>query len=52
LAGLKVEKKAAWSDRQSAYLAAAKNFLAKLKPEFAELSITFVKAIRHEPKLM
>jgi hypothetical protein len=52
LAGLKVEKKDAWSDRQSAYLAAAKAFLAKLKPEFSDLSINFVKAIRHEPKLM
>jgi hypothetical protein len=52
LAGLKVEKQAAWSDRQTAYLAAAKSFLAKLKPEYSDLPINFVKAIRHEPKLM
>ncbi len=52
LAGLKVEKLSAWSDRQSAYLSAAKDFLAKLKPEFANFAVKYVKAIRHEPKLM
>jgi hypothetical protein len=52
LAGLKVEKLAAWTERQSAYLSATKAFLTKLKPEFATLPISYVKAIRHEPKLM
>jgi hypothetical protein len=52
LAGLKVEKLSAWTERQSAYLAATKAFLAKLKPDFADLPIAYVKAIRHEPKLM
>jgi hypothetical protein len=52
LAGLKVEKLSAWTERQSAYLAATKAFLTKLKPEFATLPISYIKAIRHEPKLM
>jgi hypothetical protein len=52
LAGLKVKKLASWTERQSAYLAATKAFLTKLKPEFANLPISYVKAIRHEPKLM
>jgi hypothetical protein len=52
LAGLKVEKLSSWTERQSAYLAATKAFLTKLKPEFATLPISYVKAIRHEPKLM
>ncbi len=52
LAGLKVDKLSSWTERQSAYLAATKAFLTKLKPEFATLPISYVKAIRHEPKLM
>jgi hypothetical protein len=52
LAGLKVGKLAAWTERQEAYLKAAKAFLTKLKPEFADLPVLFVKAIRYEPKLL
>ncbi len=52
LAGLKVGKLAAWTERQTAYLAAVKAFLTKLKPEFANLPVMYVKAIRHEPKLL
>jgi hypothetical protein len=33
-------------------LAAVKAFLAKLKPDFAKLPVTFVKAIRYDPKLL
>ncbi len=52
LAGLKVAKLSAWTERQAAYLSATKAFLSKLKPEFSDLPISYVKAIRHEPKLM
>jgi hypothetical protein len=52
LAGLKIAKLASWEERQKAYLAAAKTFLAKLKLEFANLPVSFVKAIRYEPKLL
>jgi hypothetical protein len=52
LAGLKVEKLSSWTERQAAYLSATKAFLAKLKPDFTDLPIAYVKAIRHEPKLM
>jgi hypothetical protein len=44
LAGLKVEKVADWTARQSAYLAAAKEFLVKLKPDFStEIDVKFVR---------
>ncbi len=52
LAGLKVDKKSSWTKRQSAYLSAVKAFLTKIKPDFAELPVVFVKAIRFEPKLL
>ncbi len=52
LAGLKVSKLAAWTERQAAYLAAVKAFLTKLKPEFSNLPVMYVKALRHEPKLL
>jgi hypothetical protein len=52
LAGLRVKKLPDWTARQQAYLAAVKEFLTKLKPEFASLPILYVKAIRHEPKLL
>jgi hypothetical protein len=52
LAGLKVDKLSSWTERQAAYLSATKTFLAKLKPEFTDMPISYVKAIRHEPKLM
>jgi hypothetical protein len=47
-----VDKLSSWTDRQAAYLSATKTFLAKLKPEFTDMPISYVKAIRHEPKLM
>ncbi len=52
LSGLNVEKKPSWTERQAAYLSAVKAFLGKIKPEFAELPVVFVKAIRFEPKLL
>ncbi len=52
LAGLKVAKLSSWTERQGAYLAAVKEFLAKLKPEFSSMPISYVKAIRYDPKLL
>jgi hypothetical protein len=52
IAGLKVGKLQAWTERQEAYLAAVKAFLTKLKPEFATLPVLYVKAIRYDPKLL
>jgi hypothetical protein len=52
IAGLKVKKLPDWAARQAAYLAAVKEFVAKLKPEFSSLPISFVQAIRYEPKLL
>jgi hypothetical protein len=46
LAGLKIEKMSDWAARQAAYDKAVKEFLAKLKPEFAtEIDVRFVRAI-------
>jgi hypothetical protein len=33
-------------------MSAVKAFLTKIKPEFAELPVVFVKAIRFDPKLL
>ncbi len=52
IAGLKVKKLPDWAARQAAYLAAVKDFLPKLKPEFSTLPVMFVRAIRYEPKLL
>jgi hypothetical protein len=52
LAGLKVAKLSSWEEWQKAYLAAVKTFLTKIKPEFASLPVSFVRAIRYEPKLV
>jgi hypothetical protein len=52
LAGLKVKKLPNWAERQAAYLSSVKEFLAKLKPEFASLPIRYVKYVRYEPKLL
>jgi hypothetical protein len=52
IAGLKVAKLPTWTERQAAYLSAAKEFVKKLKPEFADLPILYVKALRYEPKLL
>ncbi len=49
---MKVKKLPDWSARQAAYLTAVKEFLAKLKPDFSTLPVTFVRAIRYEPKLL
>ncbi len=44
LAGLKVERLADWEACQAAYSAAVKDFIKKLKPDFAEsVEIRFVK---------
>ncbi len=52
VAGLKVGKLPSWTERQAAYLSAVKEFLKKLNPEFADLPISYVKAIRYDPKLL
>ncbi len=52
MAGLKVDKKPTWTECQAIYLTTVKNFLAKINPDFAELPVVFVKAIRFEPKLL
>jgi hypothetical protein len=52
IAGLKIKKLPDWSARQAAYLSAVKEFLAKLKPDFSSMPVTFVRAIRYEPKLL
>ncbi len=52
IAGLNVGKKPTWEERQTIYLAAVKEFLVKLKPEFSSLPVVFVKAIRYEPRLL
>ncbi len=52
VAGLAVKKLPDWSARQAAYMAAVKDFLTKLKPEFSSLPVSFVRAIRYEPKLL
>ncbi len=52
MAGLKVAKNSAWAERQAAYLTAVKDFLVKIKPEFADLPVSFVRAVRHDPKLI
>ncbi len=45
LAGLKIEKLADWAARQAAYAKAAKDFLIKLKPEFSEIEVKFVRGM-------
>jgi hypothetical protein len=45
LAGLKVEKLSDWAARQAAYTKAAKEFLLRLKPEFADIEIKFVRGM-------
>jgi hypothetical protein len=45
LAGLKIEKLADWAARQAAYAKAVKEFLPKLKQDFSEVEIKFVRAI-------
>jgi hypothetical protein len=52
IAGLEVEKKPTWEERQAVYLAAVKSFLVKLKPEFATLPVVYVKSIRYDLKLL
>ncbi len=52
MAGLDVGKKPSWEERQAAYMTAVKEFLVKLKPEFATLPVAYVKAIRYEPRLL
>ncbi len=52
IAGLKIKKLPDWAARQAAYLAAVKEFLVKLKPEFSSLPVLFVRALPYEPKLL
>ncbi len=51
LCGLKVGCFPTWHERQAAYVAAVKEFLLKMKPEFAEVQVKFVRSIRVNPKL-
>jgi hypothetical protein len=48
---LKVGRFPTWHERQAAYVAAVKELLLKMNPEFAEVTIKFVRSIRVEPKL-
>jgi hypothetical protein len=48
---LKVRRFPTWHERQAAYVAAVKAFLLKLKPEFSEVEVKFVRSIRVDPKL-
>ncbi len=52
IAGLNVGKKPTWEERQTVYLATVKEFLVKLKRDFANLPVVYVKAIRYEPRLL
>jgi hypothetical protein len=46
LAGLSIEKVADWAARQAAYSKAVREFLVRLKPEFAnEIVVKFVKGM-------
>ncbi len=47
-----IGKKPSWEERQAAYMAAVKEFLVKIKPEFSALPVVYVKAIRYEPRLL
>ncbi len=40
---MKLEKLADWAARQAAYSKAAKDFLIKLKPEFTDIEVKFVR---------
>jgi hypothetical protein len=51
LCGLKVGRFPTWHERQAAYVAAVKEFLLKMKPEFSEVEVKFVQSIRVDPKL-
>ncbi len=51
LGGLKVDNKPTWHERQSAYKAAVKACLKKLKPEFESMEIKFVRSLRVDPCL-
>jgi hypothetical protein len=51
LCGLKVGRFPTWHERQAAYVAAVKAFLLKMKPEFSEVAVKFVRSIRVDPKL-
>jgi hypothetical protein len=42
---LKVLRHLDWAAHQAAYLAAVKQFLLKLKPDFSSIEVTFVKAL-------
>jgi len=51
LAGLTVPNEPTWQARQAAYLAAVKAFLIKLKPDFENIQIGFVRNLRTKPRL-
>jgi hypothetical protein len=51
LGGLKVDNRPTWQERQNAYMEAVKAFLVRLKPEFGEISIKFVRSMRVDPRL-
>jgi hypothetical protein len=51
LCGLKVGQFLTWHERQAAYVEAVKAFLLKMKLEFSEVEVKFVRSIRVDPKL-
>jgi hypothetical protein len=51
LAGLKVPNEPTWQARQNVYVAAAKKFLGRLKPEYENIPIVFVRNLRTNPRL-
>ncbi len=48
---MEVGKFPTWHERQAAYVAAVKELLLKMKPEFSEVEVKFVRSIRVNPKL-
>ncbi len=51
LGGLKVDNKPTWQERQEAFMTAVKAFLTKLKPEFEEIKVKYVRSMRVNPRL-
>jgi hypothetical protein len=51
LSGLKLQKYQTWHERQAAYVAAVKDFVVKMKPDFTNVEVKFVRSMRVEPRL-
>ncbi len=46
-----MDNKPTWQERQEAFMTAVKAFLTKLKPEFEEIKIKYVRSMRVNPRL-